>query len=233
MASSAGDAAHSFPPTGGLGLNSGIADVHNLAYKIAAVQQGWGGKALLESYGAERRHVAEVNSKQSVKNGKKIFSFLKAIGAAGIDDVEETRRNLYKTVRDPTKQDMIRNHVEGQREHFDNVSHFPKNLLRTFANDANELCSLSCISATCTAVRKRRRMLPRTHLSSFPVHDFHTRGSVSVLEDQDPSCSRLMCPMCANLTRRPLIPAASPRSTSVRMTVLPSLSESAGNGQTV
>jgi 2-polyprenyl-6-methoxyphenol hydroxylase-like FAD-dependent oxidoreductase len=33
----AGDAAHSFPPTGGLGLNSGLADVHNLAYKIAAV----------------------------------------------------------------------------------------------------------------------------------------------------------------------------------------------------
>ena len=121
--SSAGDAAHSFPPTGGLGLNSGIADVHNIAYKIAAVQQGWGGTALLESYGAERKHVAEVNSKQSVKNGKKIFSFLKAIGAAGIDDLEEARRNLYKTIRDPSKQEMIQNHVEGQREHFDNVSY--------------------------------------------------------------------------------------------------------------
>ncbi|KEQ92998.1 hypothetical protein AUEXF2481DRAFT_6963 [Aureobasidium subglaciale EXF-2481] len=34
----AGDAAHSFPPTAGLGLNSGIADVHNIAYTIAAVQ---------------------------------------------------------------------------------------------------------------------------------------------------------------------------------------------------
>lgn len=78
---------------------------------------------MLDSYGLERRHVAEVNSKQSVKNGKKIFSFLKAIGAADIDDVQEARKNLYRTVRDPRKQSMINNHVEGQREHFDNVSH--------------------------------------------------------------------------------------------------------------
>lgn len=128
----AGDAAHSFPPTGGLGLNSGIADVHNLAYKIAAVHQGWGSRALLETYTAERKHVAEVNSKQSVKNGKKIFSFLKMLGTAGIQDVEEARRNLYSTVRDPSKQEMIKAHVEGQREHFDNVSYgsvFVKSIL--------------------------------------------------------------------------------------------------------
>lgn len=118
----AGDAAHSFPPTGGLGLNSGIADAHNLAYKIAAVHQGWGGKALLESYGAERRHVAEVNSKQSVKNGQKIFAFLKAVGLAGIDDEQQARENLLKSIHDSSKQDMIKANVEAQREHFDNVS---------------------------------------------------------------------------------------------------------------
>ncbi|EON61505.1 hypothetical protein W97_00720 [Coniosporium apollinis CBS 100218] len=117
----AGDAAHSFPPTGGLGLNSGIADVHNIAYKIAAVHQGWGSKALLQSYGSERRQVAEINSKQSVKNGKKIFSFLKTLGAAGIADVEEARKNLFKSIRDPSKKSMIRDQVEGQREHFDNL----------------------------------------------------------------------------------------------------------------
>ncbi|KAH8733472.1 FAD binding domain-containing protein [Ilyonectria robusta] len=116
-----GDAAHSFPPTGGLGLNSGIADAHNLAYKIAAVHQGWAGDSILDSYDADRRQIALVNSAQSVKNGKKIFSFLKALGTAGIDDVEKARENLHKSIHDPAKQDMIAREVEGQREHFDNL----------------------------------------------------------------------------------------------------------------
>lgn len=118
----AGDAAHAFPPTGGLGLNTGIADVHNLVYKIAAVQQGWGSEKLLHTYGAERRNPATVSARQSVKNGKEIFSFLKTLGIAGMDDVDEARRNLYKSIHEPAKQKMIDEHVEGQREHFDNVS---------------------------------------------------------------------------------------------------------------
>jgi len=117
----AGDAAHSFPPTGGLGLNTGLADVHNLAYKIAAVHQGWGSEHLLETYVGERRHTADVNSKQSVKNGKKIFGFLKALGTADIDDLDEARANLLKTIHDPSKKELIDSHVEGQREHFDNL----------------------------------------------------------------------------------------------------------------
>ncbi|KPM41581.1 hypothetical protein AK830_g4957 [Neonectria ditissima] len=116
-----GDAAHSFPPTGGLGLNSGIADAHNLVYKIAAVHQGWAGDSILDSYDADRRQIALVNSAQSVKNGKKIFSFLKALGTAGIDDVDKARENLHKSIHDPAKQEMIAREVEGQREHFDNL----------------------------------------------------------------------------------------------------------------
>ncbi|WP_296437224.1 FAD-dependent monooxygenase [Rhizobium sp. 60-20] len=54
----AGDAAHLHPPTGGLGLNTGIGDVADLGWKIAAVVQGWGGTALLDSYEAERRSTA-------------------------------------------------------------------------------------------------------------------------------------------------------------------------------
>jgi 2-polyprenyl-6-methoxyphenol hydroxylase-like FAD-dependent oxidoreductase len=37
----AGDAAHHMPPTGGFGLNTGVQDAHNLAWKLAAVLQGW------------------------------------------------------------------------------------------------------------------------------------------------------------------------------------------------
>ena len=54
----AGDAAHRVTPTGGMGMNTAIQSVHNLAWKLAAVLQGWGGPALLDTYELERRPVA-------------------------------------------------------------------------------------------------------------------------------------------------------------------------------
>lgn len=53
----AGDAAHSHPPYGGYGVNSGLEDARNLGWKLAATLQGWGGERLLNSYDAERRPV--------------------------------------------------------------------------------------------------------------------------------------------------------------------------------
>ncbi|MDB5818407.1 MAG: monooxygenase, partial [Rhizobacter sp.] len=53
----AGDAAHSHPPYGGYGVNSGLEDARNLGWKLAARLQGWAGDALLDSYDAERRPV--------------------------------------------------------------------------------------------------------------------------------------------------------------------------------
>jgi 2-polyprenyl-6-methoxyphenol hydroxylase-like FAD-dependent oxidoreductase len=58
----AGDAAHLFTPTGGLGYNTAIEDAVNLAWKLAASVRGWGGEALLQSYETERRPVAERNT---------------------------------------------------------------------------------------------------------------------------------------------------------------------------
>jgi 4-hydroxyisophthalate hydroxylase len=53
----AGDAAHSHPPYGAHGLNTGLEDAVNLGWKLAAVVHGWGGPGLLDSYTDERRPV--------------------------------------------------------------------------------------------------------------------------------------------------------------------------------
>ncbi len=57
----AGDAAHVHPPTGGQGMNTGIQDAYNLAWKMALVLRDRADARLLDSYEAERRPVgAEV-----------------------------------------------------------------------------------------------------------------------------------------------------------------------------
>jgi 2,4-dichlorophenol 6-monooxygenase len=78
----AGDAAHSFPPTGGLGLNTGVQDAHNLAWKLAAVIQTHAGPELLDTYQEERRPVARINLEHSVRNYEKMNELTRV---AGID----------------------------------------------------------------------------------------------------------------------------------------------------
>ncbi len=64
----AGDACHLFVPTGGFGMNTGIGDAVDLAWKIAAVEAGWGGPRLLASYDAERRPVGTFNTLEAADN---------------------------------------------------------------------------------------------------------------------------------------------------------------------
>lgn len=101
-------------------MNSGLGDVHNLAYKLAAVQQGWGKDALLDSYEYDRRQVALVNSQQSLKNGKQIFGLLKATGTTD-PDMSKARQNLYHNISNHESLSKIHEGIEGQREHFDNL----------------------------------------------------------------------------------------------------------------
>jgi 2-polyprenyl-6-methoxyphenol hydroxylase-like FAD-dependent oxidoreductase len=57
----AGDAVHQLSPTGGLGMNTGIADAVDLGWKLAATLSGWGGDGLLSSYDVERRPIGMRN----------------------------------------------------------------------------------------------------------------------------------------------------------------------------
>ena len=64
----AGDAAHEMPPTGGFGLNTGVQDVHNLAWKLAAVLHGQADPSLLDTYHPERQPLGRAITEASLAN---------------------------------------------------------------------------------------------------------------------------------------------------------------------
>ena len=57
----AGDSVHLVIPTGGLGMNTGVGDAFDLAWKLIGTIKGWGGPELLDSYEVERRQVGDRN----------------------------------------------------------------------------------------------------------------------------------------------------------------------------
>jgi 2,4-dichlorophenol 6-monooxygenase len=87
----AGDAAHSFPPTGGLGLNTGVQDAHNLAWKLAVVARGVAGSELLDTYEQERRPVAQRNLEHSVANYENMGDLLR-VARLDLGDVRHLDR---------------------------------------------------------------------------------------------------------------------------------------------
>lgn len=82
-----GDAAHRFPPTGGFGLNSGVQDAHNLAWKLAYTIRGWAEPKLLDSYDTERRPVAESNADFSYGNRLRYQHTEQAIRSGNADRI--------------------------------------------------------------------------------------------------------------------------------------------------
>lgn len=82
----AGDAVHLFTPQGGFGMNTGVDDTANLAWKLAALVQQWGGPALLPSYEQERRPIAIRNTQAAQAT------------AHQIGDVP-----VHETIMDPTE----------------------------------------------------------------------------------------------------------------------------------
>lgn len=93
-----GDAAHQFPPTGGLGVNTGLQGMHNAMWKLAHCVKGEAGWSLLETYNTERRPVAAAITAQSLQNSINVVR-IQAARQAGVDSgltpeeiVRESRR---------------------------------------------------------------------------------------------------------------------------------------------
>jgi len=78
-----GDAAHRFPPTGGIGMNTGVGDAHNLCWKVAMVLGGQADLGLLDTYEIERRPVAVANAEQSLSNYRKMDLIEQALAGGG------------------------------------------------------------------------------------------------------------------------------------------------------
>ena len=95
----AGDAAHQLPPNrGGYGANTGIEDVHNLAWKLAAVLRGEATPALLDTYDAERRPIAWLRHEQIFARADyKAYLDGPASDVEVIDDIAMELGQLYRS----------------------------------------------------------------------------------------------------------------------------------------
>ncbi|KAL4086634.1 hypothetical protein PRIC1_013696 [Phytophthora ramorum] len=87
-----GDAAHQFPPAGGFGMNTGLQDTHNLAWKLAlaiqmdaesqATDNDVDTQALLRSYGRERQLIAKTNTQFSLSNVARTMKIPRALNVS-------------------------------------------------------------------------------------------------------------------------------------------------------
>lgn len=88
-----GDAAHRMPPAGGFGMNTGIQDAHNLAWKLAFVIKHNVSDKLLDTYRVERAPIAEQNIKWSNKNAKSYDDIIESVYS---NDSKKIQDNLQK-----------------------------------------------------------------------------------------------------------------------------------------
>lgn len=72
----AGDAAHLFTPTGGFGMNTGVSDAIDIAWKVQAMLEGWGGKNLIQSYFHERHSIGVRNTKEAADCFDQLYSVM-------------------------------------------------------------------------------------------------------------------------------------------------------------
>ena len=117
-----GDSAHRFPPAGGLGLNTGIMEAHNIAWKIAMVEAGTANESILDTYETECRPAAETNARESFANALRLGLISTAIGE--VTDLPSLEKRL-QTMTD-SERGELNAAIEAQRSHFMSDGAFPE-----------------------------------------------------------------------------------------------------------
>ncbi len=101
----AGDAAHLFSPTGGFGMNTGVSDAIDLAWKLEAALDGWAGPDLLASYDRERRPVGRRNTDEAADCFDRLYAVMQEgdlIDAEGPEG-DALRQHLIADIEDQQK----------------------------------------------------------------------------------------------------------------------------------
>lgn len=110
----AGDSAHLNIPTGGFGFNTGIQEIHNLAWKLASVLNQEAPDSLLDSYHHERRPIAEFNVSTSRENALKI----KSTGASWSEPLENVDHIESNNEKGKAQRAILSRAIEEQKHHF-------------------------------------------------------------------------------------------------------------------
>ena len=110
----AGDAAHRFPPTGGLGLNTGVAEVDDLVRRLVQVVSGRASDELLDGYEATCRPVAIANAAESFENMKRLGEVTGVLGSCV--DLAALEQRLVGL--DRAERAALRQAIDRQATHF-------------------------------------------------------------------------------------------------------------------